>query len=323
MADIFISYSKQDPEHTVALAADLEARGYSVWWDTSLLPGDEFPDIIKRRIDEAKVVIVIWTAHSVASKWVRAEATHADQDNKLITLAAPGLNYRAIPMPFNTRHCEPVSERAKLYKALAARIPPPARAPQESAADLYERGGDYYFGQNGFPQDYKQAVAFVRRAADMGHADAIHVLGLMYADGEGVSRDGAEAVRLFRKAADMGNADAINNLGSMYGNGKGVARDEAEAVRLFRKAADMGHAGALYNLGVMYGDGIGVARDEAEAVRLFRKAADLGDADACYNLALSYENGSGVPRSKEDARRWYRKAADLGVEEAKEALKRF
>jgi hypothetical protein len=37
MANIFISYSKQDPEYTKALAADLEVRGYSVWRDTSLM----------------------------------------------------------------------------------------------------------------------------------------------------------------------------------------------------------------------------------------------------------------------------------------------
>ena len=61
MAHIFISYSKQCPEHTKALAADLQARGHATWWDTSLLPGDDFPDLIERKIDKAKAVIVIWT----------------------------------------------------------------------------------------------------------------------------------------------------------------------------------------------------------------------------------------------------------------------
>jgi TIR domain len=39
MADVFISYSKHDPEPTERLAAELERQGYSVWWDTSLLTG--------------------------------------------------------------------------------------------------------------------------------------------------------------------------------------------------------------------------------------------------------------------------------------------
>jgi hypothetical protein len=118
MADIFISYSKKHPEHTVALAADLEARGYSTWWDTSLLPGDEFPEVIQRQIDMAKAVIVIWTANSVKSQWVRAEAALGYRQRKLITLFVPGLDFQYIPLPFNTLHREPIANRGKLYAAL-------------------------------------------------------------------------------------------------------------------------------------------------------------------------------------------------------------
>jgi len=331
MADIFISYSKLDPDPTIALAADLEARGYTTWWDTSLLPGDDFPDMIKRRIDEAKVVIVIWTQNSVHSRWVRAEANRADDQTKLITVHAPGLDFHDIPRPFNTRHCEPVSDRQKLYAALQTRgvrsvgasSARDAATPSEDAAALYQRGKDYLNGSNGFPQDDNQAVAYYRRAADMGSAGAINDLGWMYAEGRGVPQDDAEAVRLYRKAADMGNAVAISNLGWMYQEGRGVPRDDAEAVRLLRKAADMGNAKAISNLGWMYGQGRGVSRDDAEAVRLYRKAADMGDAMACYNLAVMYEDGNGIERSREDARRWYQKAADPGDPDAIEALKRF
>jgi hypothetical protein len=35
MADIFISYSKNDHDQARMLAAFLEAEGYSVWWDTN------------------------------------------------------------------------------------------------------------------------------------------------------------------------------------------------------------------------------------------------------------------------------------------------
>lgn len=57
---IFFSYSKKYAQLTIDLARDLEAEGYTTWWDTSLLPGDEFPDEIKRQIHAAKAVIVIW-----------------------------------------------------------------------------------------------------------------------------------------------------------------------------------------------------------------------------------------------------------------------
>ncbi|MEQ1714096.1 MAG: toll/interleukin-1 receptor domain-containing protein [Hyphomicrobium sp.] len=43
MADIFISYSKNDHAEARLLAAFLEAQGYSVWWDTSLAAGSMPP----------------------------------------------------------------------------------------------------------------------------------------------------------------------------------------------------------------------------------------------------------------------------------------
>ncbi len=40
MADIFISYSNNYAQLTIGLARDLEAEGYTTWWDTaSELPG--------------------------------------------------------------------------------------------------------------------------------------------------------------------------------------------------------------------------------------------------------------------------------------------
>jgi hypothetical protein len=42
MADVFISYSKIRHAETVQLAGELEELGYSVWWDTSLLPTGSF-----------------------------------------------------------------------------------------------------------------------------------------------------------------------------------------------------------------------------------------------------------------------------------------
>ena len=118
MADIFISYSKQESELTIALARDLERRGYTTWWDTSLQPGEEFPERILTELDNAKVVIVIWTADSVISRWVQAEAKWAADKNKLITVRSPELDPGRIPLPFNTRHTDLVTDREKIFGAL-------------------------------------------------------------------------------------------------------------------------------------------------------------------------------------------------------------
>ncbi|MFZ1106997.1 MAG: toll/interleukin-1 receptor domain-containing protein [Rhodomicrobium sp.] len=121
MADVFISYAKTHAQLTEDLARDLEAEGFTTWWDTSLLPGDEFPEQIKNEIDAAQAVIVIWTESSVASPWVRAEANRAYARGKLITLHAAQLNLEHVPLPFNTLQSSLVTDRAKVFAALARR----------------------------------------------------------------------------------------------------------------------------------------------------------------------------------------------------------
>jgi uncharacterized protein len=327
MADIFISYSKQDPENTKALAANLEARGYSVWWDTSLLPGERFPEKIRQEIEAAKVVIVIWSEGSAASEWVYAEAQLAQGLNKLITTRVPGLDLNKVPMPFGARHIEPISNLHKLYASLAARgISPTGRSapveevkapsPQhpENAAALYERGKEHFYGRNGVPQDYAEAVRLYRTAGSLGHAEAFHTLGWMYEKGRGVTKDATvasqfykEAAELRRKAADLGDAHAMQELGSMYLHGEGVSQNATEAKRLFRQAGDLGDSEALRCLGGMTsGEG-----SKDEAVSLYRRAGDLGHAYAMEYAALCYKKGEGVEKDPEEAQRLYRKLADI------------
>lgn len=119
MADIFISYSKDDRALTESLARDLEEAGYSVWWDARLVGGDEFNSKIKRQITDAKAAIIIWTPSSVESRWVQAEAKQADDEGKLIPVRLEQLPIKAIPLPFNTLHTELASNRIALVAALA------------------------------------------------------------------------------------------------------------------------------------------------------------------------------------------------------------
>jgi adenylate cyclase len=71
LADIFVSYSRQDKARVAPLVAALEAEGWSVWWDPAIAPGEEFDGLISRELDAARSLVVVWTAASVDSRWVR------------------------------------------------------------------------------------------------------------------------------------------------------------------------------------------------------------------------------------------------------------
>lgn len=84
MANVFISYARRDKERVVALTNALEAEGLSVWWDSDLVPGRRYRQVIADQLAAADCVIVAWTAASLESDWVQDEAEEGRQRGVLI-----------------------------------------------------------------------------------------------------------------------------------------------------------------------------------------------------------------------------------------------
>ena len=157
-----------------------------------------------------------------------------------------------------------------------------------------------------------EAAALFRKAAEAGHAGAMHSLGVIFASGAGVAKDPVESARWYRKAADAGNPEGMSALGMAYEEGFGVEADPVVAMLWWRKAAEAGDTPAMNRLGLAYANGIGVAKDQARALNWFRKAAEAGGTRAMINLGLAYTQGAGVAKDAVEATRWFRKAAEAG-----------
>jgi TIR domain len=84
MNDIFVSYSRKDRDVVKRLVEVMEGRGWSVWWDPTIRPGEYYEDVIESALTSSKCVIVVWSKNSVASKWVRAEAAEAANRGVLV-----------------------------------------------------------------------------------------------------------------------------------------------------------------------------------------------------------------------------------------------
>ena len=87
MADIFISYAREDAVRARALADAFTAVGWSVWFDDAIRAGAPYDAVIDQQLDAAACVVVIWSRASVDSSWVRAEASAADDQGKLVPVA--------------------------------------------------------------------------------------------------------------------------------------------------------------------------------------------------------------------------------------------
>jgi hypothetical protein len=84
MSDIFISYKREEQATARKLANALESEGWTVWWDPKLRAGEHFDDVIEKALNEAKCVIVMWSNLSVNSEYIKAEATEALEQKKLV-----------------------------------------------------------------------------------------------------------------------------------------------------------------------------------------------------------------------------------------------
>lgn len=98
MADVFISYSRENQAVVRLLADAVRREGYSLWWDDELPPHRSYGDVITEQIGEARAAIVVWSQGAAASEWVRAEADLARNQKKLIQTSIDG---HMPPMPFN------------------------------------------------------------------------------------------------------------------------------------------------------------------------------------------------------------------------------
>lgn len=121
MADVFISYSQKSPEPTKALADALLRKGYDVWWDARLVPGQRFDDVIRDELDAAEAAIVIWTPESVQSKYVRAEAGTALAWDKLIPVRVAELRTEDVPGAFRGLQTVDIEDLDAIVRALNSR----------------------------------------------------------------------------------------------------------------------------------------------------------------------------------------------------------
>lgn len=87
VADVFVSYKRENEAMVSRLVTALSAHGLTVWWDRALEHNADFGTIIDGEIDAAKAVVVCWTGAAATRdgqqiNWVIAEASRAAAQSK-------------------------------------------------------------------------------------------------------------------------------------------------------------------------------------------------------------------------------------------------
>ena len=81
---IFISYSHTDREYAHELLAEFEKHKVPAWIDDRIDYGTHWPDVIQKKIDSCKAVILLMSENSRQSLWVKNELAYAQTKKKKI-----------------------------------------------------------------------------------------------------------------------------------------------------------------------------------------------------------------------------------------------
>lgn len=82
---VFLSHSKNDKDLTVLakeLSSELTRRGFRVWTDERILPGENWSYEIEKALKESDAMIALLNQHSFSSSYVRDALEHAFFDEK-------------------------------------------------------------------------------------------------------------------------------------------------------------------------------------------------------------------------------------------------
>ncbi len=136
---LFLSYSRGDLARARPVIELLEGAGFDVWWDGRLEGGENYLQTTEAALEGAAAVVVLWSATSVASHWVRDEAQRGRERGCLVPLTIDGT---MAPLGFRQFQLLDVSgwdgsaaspEAARILVAVKARLGEAAPAPAPAA----------------------------------------------------------------------------------------------------------------------------------------------------------------------------------------------
>lgn len=100
--------------------------------------------------------------------------------------------------------------------------------------------GYFCYGENKSEDEYFFAIKYFTKAVELGSADAMRYIGLMYDWGYGFKENGKEANIWYKKAAEAGDARAARFYGKNLYNGHNVDENVNEAKKWLTIASDGG-----------------------------------------------------------------------------------
>ena len=225
MADVFLSYAREDEAQARRVSEALTSRGWTVWWDDKLASSERFRKVIDEQLRAAHCVVVLWSAHSIDSDWVIEEAEDGKKKGALVQAllddVTPPRGFREIHFA-NLRGWDgrPAGrEFLALERGVALFIAPAAAEPTgRGAAGGAESSGMAVASRPvdepvAGPAPARSAAGGDRRRALQAQLDALAALNEQIINDREQTREVAERLREWKKrVTDITGSDFIYDV---------------------------------------------------------------------------------------------------------------
>ncbi|MBO4802592.1 MAG: toll/interleukin-1 receptor domain-containing protein [Bacteroidaceae bacterium] len=287
---IFISYSRKNLSRVLAIKQEIEeATGVECWIDLEDIETGKssFTVAIVDAINACPIFLFMLSEDSQVSENANKELDFAYKKQKETTKHVVIIYIEDCKMndyftyeyqKVDTIDWDIAEQKEKFLKHLQLWLQEGSDNPlKDDGGTQFLLGNDYYYGINGKPKDYSEAVFLYRLAANEGHREAMFCLGNCYKYGRGVPQDYSKAKDWYENAAQLGHAEAQYNLGRCFKKELGTKKNYSEAFKWFLRSAEQGYVLAQNNVGVCYEQGIGVPVNLAKAIKWYCLADEQGD----------------------------------------------
>ncbi|KAG2198753.1 hypothetical protein INT47_010539 [Mucor saturninus] len=201
---------------------------------------------------------------------------------------------------------------------------------QNHPESCYRAAVCYELGM-GTKRDYRYAMQYYRKAANLTDPSGMYKLGLILLNGLiGQSKNPREAISWFLRAAqnaDQDHPQPLHELALAYEQEEdpisSVIPDINYARELYTQAAQLGYAPSQYKLGLAYENGLlNCPIDPRRSIAWYSRAAEQNDSNAEIALSGWYLTGADnvLIQNDKEAYLWARKAADRGLAKAEYAV---